>query len=171
MTRVVAGTDLAKRIALQLPGSVVTSNSNEVSVRNEALHDTLRLLRDDEDLDFQFLNSVSAVDYVEYFELVYHLTSLRRNTSCVVKSRLYSRDDPTAPSAIDLWRGAELQEREIYDFESSICVTCPERSVNYGISSRKDWSPDNFSYWHQIRKSDRSSCRSHEWQCSQTRLC
>ena len=115
MTRVVAGTDLAKRIDLQLPGSVVTSNSSEVSVRSDALHDSLRLLRDDEDLDFQFLNSVSAVDYVEYFEMVYHLTSLRRNTSCVVKSRLYSRDEPTVQSVVDLWRGAELQEREIYD--------------------------------------------------------
>ena len=36
MTRVVAGTDLAKRIDLQLPGSVVTSNSSEVSVRSDA---------------------------------------------------------------------------------------------------------------------------------------
>lgn len=115
MTRVVAGTDLAKRIELQLSGSVVTSNSSEVSVRSDALHDTLRFLRDDDDLDFQFLNSVSAVDYVEYFELVYHLTSLRRNSRSVVKSRLYSRDEPTVQSVVDLWRGAELQEREIYD--------------------------------------------------------
>ena len=67
MTRVVAGTDLAKRIELQLPGSVVTSNSSEVSVHSDALHETLQFLRDDDDLDFQFLNSVSAVDYVEYF--------------------------------------------------------------------------------------------------------
>jgi len=115
MTRVVAGTDLAKRIELQLPGSVVTSNSSEVSVRSDVLHETLRFLRDDENLDFQFLNSVSAVDYVEHFELVYHITSLRRNSSCVVKSRLYSRDEPVVQSVVDLWRGAELQEREIYD--------------------------------------------------------
>ena len=115
MTRVVAGTDLAKRLDLQLPGSVVTSNANEVTVRNDSLHETLRFLRDDGEFDFQFLNSISAVDYVEYFELVYHLTSLRRNTRCVIKSRIHSRDEPAVQSAIDLWRGAELQEREIYD--------------------------------------------------------
>ncbi len=115
MTRVVAGTDLAKRLDLQLPGSVVTSNASEVTVRNDFLHETLRFLRDDGEFDFQFLNSISAVDYVEYFELVYHLTSLRRNTGCVVKSRIFTRDEPTVQSAIDLWRGAELQEREIYD--------------------------------------------------------
>ena len=115
MTRVVAGTDLAQRIESQIPGSVAASDAADVWVRSEAVHDALQLLRDCDDLDFQFLNSVTAVDYVEFFELIYHLTSLRRNASCTVKTRLYSREDPSAPSVIDLWRGAELQEREIYD--------------------------------------------------------
>ena len=35
------------------------------------------LLKDDPALDFSFLNALSAVDYVEYFEMVYHLLSLR----------------------------------------------------------------------------------------------
>lgn len=115
MTRVVAGTDLAQRIESQIPGSVAASDAADVWVRSEAVHDVLQLLRDGDDLDFQFLNAVTAVDYVEFFELIYHLTSLRRNASCTVKTRLYSREDPSAPSVIDLWRGAELQEREIYD--------------------------------------------------------
>lgn len=115
MTRVVAGTDLAQRIESQIPGSVAASDAADVWVRSEAVHDALQLLRDGDDLDFQFLNAVTAVDYVEFFELIYHLTSLRRNASCTVKTRLYSREDPSAPSVIDLWRGAELQEREIYD--------------------------------------------------------
>ena len=115
MTRVVAGTDLAQRIESQIPGSVAASDAADVWVRSETVHDALQLLRDGDDLDFQFLNAVTAVDYVEFFELIYHLTSLRRNASCTVKTRLYSREDPSAPSVIDLWRGAELQEREIYD--------------------------------------------------------
>ena len=84
-------------------------------MRPDSLHDALQFLRDDESLDFQFLNAVTAVDYVEYFELLYHLTSLRRNSKCTVRSRLYSRDEPSVASTVDLWRGAELQEREIYD--------------------------------------------------------
>ena len=115
MTRAVAGPDLAQRIESQIPGSVAASDAADVWVRSEAVHDALQLLRDSADLDFQFLNAVTAVDYVEFFELIYHLTSLRRNTSCTVKTRLYSREDPSTPSVIDLWRGAELQEREIYD--------------------------------------------------------
>jgi NADH-quinone oxidoreductase subunit C len=115
MTKVVAGTDLAERIESQIPGTIVTSNSTDVWVRPDSLHDALQFLRDDESLDFQFLNAVTAVDYVEYFELLYHLTSLRRNSKCTVRSRLYSRDEPSVASTVDLWRGAELQEREIYD--------------------------------------------------------
>jgi NADH-quinone oxidoreductase subunit C len=115
MTKVVAGTDLAERIESQIPGTIVTSNSTDVWVRLDSLHDALQFLRDNERLDFQFLNAVTAVDYVEYFELLYHLTSLRRNSKCTVRSRLYSRDVPSVASVVDLWRGAELQEREIYD--------------------------------------------------------
>lgn len=115
MTRAVAGTDLAQRIESQIPGSVAASDAADVWVRSEVVHDALQLLRDSDDLDFQFLNAVTAVDYLEFFELIYHLTSLRRNASCTVKTRLYSREDPSIPSVIDLWRGAELQEREIYD--------------------------------------------------------
>ena len=115
MTRAVAGTGLAQRIEARIPGSVAASDAANVWVRSEMLHDALQFLRDGDGLDFQFLNAVTAVDYVEFFELVYHLTSLRRNASCIVKTRLYSREDPSAPSVVDLWRGAELQEREIYD--------------------------------------------------------
>jgi NADH:ubiquinone oxidoreductase subunit C len=61
------------------------------------------------------LTAISAVDYVEYFELVYHLLSMRRNHKLVVKSRVFGREDLSAPSVIDVWQGADLQEREIWD--------------------------------------------------------
>ena len=62
-----------------------------------------------------FLVAVTAVDYIEYFEMVYHLLSLQNNHSAVLKTRLYDRDEPTVSSVVDLWRGAELQEREVWD--------------------------------------------------------
>ena len=52
---------------------------------------------------------------MEYFEIVYHLLSMRRNASVVLKTRCYGRDEPVVPSVVDIWRGAELQEREIWD--------------------------------------------------------
>ena len=67
------------------------------------------------ELDFGFLNAISAVDYVEYFELVYHLVSLRLNHSVVMKSCVFGREEPSIPSVVDIWQGADLQEREIWD--------------------------------------------------------
>ena len=32
-----------------------------------------------------------------------------------MKVRLQERDNPALPSVVSLWRGADLQEREIYD--------------------------------------------------------
>ena len=58
---------------------------------------------------------MSAVDYIEYFELVYHLLSMRKNHSAVIKTRVFDREAPSVPSVIDVWRGADLQEREIWD--------------------------------------------------------
>lgn len=115
MTKVLAGSDLADRIESQLPHTVVASNSIDVWVRPEPIHEVLQFLRDDQSLDFQFLTAVTAVDYVEYFELIYHLASLRRNEICTLKTKMYAREEPVVASVVDLWRGAELQEREIYD--------------------------------------------------------
>ena len=72
-------------------------------------------LRTDPVLDFQFLTSISAVDYIEYFELIYQLLSMRNNHSLVVKSRIYDREKPSVQSVVEIWRGADLQEREIWD--------------------------------------------------------
>jgi NADH-quinone oxidoreductase subunit C len=55
------------------------------------------------------------VDYYDYFELVYQLTSLENNHSLVVKTRCYGRENLTVPSVVSLWRGADYQEREIFD--------------------------------------------------------
>ena len=66
-------------------------------------------------LDFSFLTAITAVDYVEHFELIYHLTSMRKNTSTVIKSRCSGRSQPKIPSVVSVWQAADLQEREIWD--------------------------------------------------------
>ena len=96
-------------------GSVETFDDSAVWIRPEFLFQSARSLRDAVGLSFDFLISITAVDYVDHFELVYHLTSTRYNHSVVVKSRLYERDDPAAPSVIQIWRGADFQEREVWD--------------------------------------------------------
>ena len=47
--------------------------------------------------------------------MVYHLTSISHNQSLVIKTRIFDREDPVVPSVISLWRGADYQEREVWD--------------------------------------------------------
>ncbi len=115
MTRAHSGADAAKRIEEAIPGAVVDHNQTDVWVRPDSILETARLLKSDASFDFSFLNAVTAVDYIEYFEMVYHLLSLRRNASLVLKSRLAGRENLEAPSVCDVWRGADLQEREVWD--------------------------------------------------------
>ena len=115
MTRTLAGTDVARRINSELPGAVVDSRGGDVWVELASIEKVVRFLKDADGLAFSFLSSITAVDYVEYFELVYHLTSLTLNQSVVIKARCYGRDELRAPSVSGVWRGADFQEREIWD--------------------------------------------------------
>ena len=115
MTRAVQGEELAGYVRQKFRDAVCRWKGESLWVEPSDLREVAEYLRDDPRLDFKFLNAVSAVDYVSYFEVVYHLTSLEHNHSAVVKTRLYSREAPTAPSVVDVWPGADFQEREIYD--------------------------------------------------------
>ena len=115
MTRAHSGEDAARRINAEIEGAAVEFSQTDVWVTPERIQAVARLLKEGAGLDFSFLTAVTAVDYVEYFELVYHLLSLRRNASLVVKSRVYGRDEPVVESVYDVWKGADLQEREVWD--------------------------------------------------------
>ena len=84
-------------------------------VRPSKIADVCAFLKSDSGLDFNFLNSISAVDYINHFEVVYHLTSLNKRHTAIVKTRLDGREDLNLPSVYHLWRGADFQEREIWD--------------------------------------------------------
>ena len=115
MTRTLAGADVARRINSELPGAVVQFRNGDVQIELASTERVARFLRDAEGLEFSFLSSITAVDYVEYFELVYHLVSLKLNQSIVLKAQCYGRDELSAPSVSGVWRGADFQEREIWD--------------------------------------------------------
>ena len=115
MTRTVQGEELAGHVGRRFPDAACRWKGDSLWVEPSDLRQVAEFLRDEPALAFNFLNAVSAVDYVSYFEVVYHLTSFEHNQSAVVKTRLYSREAPTAPSVVEVWPGADFQEREIYD--------------------------------------------------------
>ena len=110
-----SGETLARRLQEAAPNAVIEWNDSSVWVRPEAMGDVASFLHNDAELDFTYLNAVSAVDFVEYFELVYHLTSMAKGHTGVIRSRVYGREEPSAASVVNVWRGADFQEREIWD--------------------------------------------------------
>ncbi len=115
MTRALVGEDVARRINEAFPESATRTNETDVWVEPDSVAGVARFLKDADGLDFSYLSALTAVDYVEYFELVYHLLSMRRNHSVVLKTQIYGRESPTAQSVIGVWQGADLQEREVWD--------------------------------------------------------
>jgi len=115
MTVSLSGSEIAKQIAERFPEAVSEASDQAVMAKSEFLFEVAQYLKSSQGLDFDYLTGITAVDYYDYFELIYQLTSLQHNHSLVLKTRCYDRAKPTLPSVVSLWRGADFQEREIYD--------------------------------------------------------
>jgi len=115
MTVALSAAEIATRLEGEFPESIVESSPNSLLVKGEFLLAVATFLKVTAGLDFDYLSSITAVDYYDYFEVVYQLTSLGHNHSLVLKTRCYGRDNPALPSVVGLWRGADFQEQEIYD--------------------------------------------------------
>jgi len=107
--------DVAKQISERYSEAVIETSDYAVLINSQFLLDVAAFLKDTPELEFNYLTYITAVDYFEYFELIYQLTSIKHNHTMVLKTRCYGRENPTVPSVVSLWRGADYQEREIYD--------------------------------------------------------
>ncbi len=115
MTTVLSGSDLAHLLQPKLPDAVVDATPEWAEVKRNRLLEVCTFLRDDPELDFRFLSSLTGVDRLDHFEVVYHLLSISRNQATTLKTRCDDHDNPEVPSVVPVWRGAHLQEREAFD--------------------------------------------------------
>jgi NADH-quinone oxidoreductase subunit C len=115
VTALIAGLDIAHRIEQRFPAAVTDAAPEAATVAVDRVIDVCTFLRDEPELRFEFLSSLTAVDRLEYFEVVYHLTSIRLNMMTTLKVRTDDRENPRVPSVTSVWAGANLQEREAYD--------------------------------------------------------
>jgi NADH-quinone oxidoreductase subunit C len=79
-----------------------------------ALDEVCRYLKDDADLSFDSLTSLSGVDSGESLTSVYHLFSYARRHFCVLKVHV-TREAPEIPTVSTIWPGAGWFERESFD--------------------------------------------------------
>lgn len=83
-----------------------------VKVPRQILPELFLKLRDTH--GFNYLANLTAVDYQERFELVYHIYSIPDNRKLLVKADV-DHNEPLAPSAVSIWPTADWQEREVFD--------------------------------------------------------
>lgn len=79
------------------------------------MHDLALTLKNEPDLAFDYLFCLTGVDMVKYLEVVYHLESTSHKHELVLKVRTDDRENGSVDTVCDIWRTAELHEREVYD--------------------------------------------------------
>lgn len=102
-------------------------------------------------LGYNYLSAVTAVDWRDRVELLYHCYGWDyvETPGCIVlRTDLPPEPNPLIPSLTTVWPGAELQEREIYDLFGVKFLGHPDmRRIllddNFpGYPLRKDWTFD-----------------------------
>jgi NADH/F420H2 dehydrogenase subunit C len=106
---------VAARIAEKYPDAIESSTPQGLVVKSERLVDVARFLRDAPDVKFNYLNNVTSVDWPDRFEVVYHLTPIERGGAPLTLRVNANKQDPVVPSLVPVFRGANFQEREVYD--------------------------------------------------------
>jgi len=85
-----------------------------VTVNTGSLLDLARFLAAEEELAFDSLMCLSAVDYPETLLLVYSLHSMKNFHKFTVKVEV-PKDSPVVPSVESIWKTANWHEREAFD--------------------------------------------------------
>lgn len=71
-------------------------------------------LREEKKMDY--LRSFTAMDWEEGLGVICHLESSETGECMVIKTLTNDRETPEIQTVSDIWKGAELNEREAYDF-------------------------------------------------------
>ncbi len=106
---------IAEKIKAQYPTAVEAANAQGIVVQGEQLLEVARYLHDTPELGFDYLHNVTSVDYPDRLEVVYHVSNLARGGTPLTLKVNAARQDPAVPSLVPVYRGANFQEREVYD--------------------------------------------------------
>lgn len=99
-------------------------------VKAEAVHDVVRFLKEDPEMNFNFLTDICGIHYPDSTEdrqlaVVYHMHNWSDNIRIRFKTFL-NIHNPVVDSMVDLFKSANWQERETYDFYGIIFKNHPQ---------------------------------------------
>ena len=141
--------ELSDFLKIQFPENKITTETQltEMTVSPEDLQKTAVFLKNDPHLAFDFLISVTAVDFLEKMTVVYHLDSTSYRHLLVLKTDVTGRENLSVDTVSELWPTAIYQEREVYDlfgirFNGHRDLRRLFMEDDYGYPLRKDFSDD-----------------------------
>ena len=76
-------------------------------------------------LDLDYMFCLTCVDWKTHLTMVYHLSSTTYRHNIVVKVKL-DRNKPEIDTICDIWRTAELHEREVFEMFGVIFLNHPD---------------------------------------------
>ena len=133
-----------------LPGVSLTLDGASVLVQPNDLVRVCQFLKTSPDYQLDYVSNLTAVDYPpDRIEMVYHLSSMSKKHGSVTLKTTLPRSNPVLPSLTTVYRGAEFQEREVYDLYGVRFNDHPDlrRILMWegfkGHPMRKDYVPEN----------------------------
>ncbi|HEX8203685.1 MAG TPA: NADH-quinone oxidoreductase subunit NuoB, partial [Isosphaeraceae bacterium] len=109
--------ELADRIHAELGPDAVRIVRAALLVEPARLLEVARYLRDRNPIRYDYLTSLQGIHYEDCIEVTYHLDSIA-SPGTLIELRVRTAEaegQGEIPSVIDVWRGADFQEREVYD--------------------------------------------------------
>ncbi len=153
--------ELKAAIEQALPGVSLTPEGPILSVQPKDLVAVCRYLKDTERFRMDYLSNVTAVDYppdpaplpagggAGRIDMVYYLYSMAQKHGPIALKVQLPRQQPVIASVTPIWRGAEFQEREVYDLYGVVFEGHPDlrRILMWdgfeGHPMRKDYVPED----------------------------
>lgn len=106
-----------------------------IEIPVEQLHSEMLKLRNEQHMDF--LRSLTGMDWQEEgLGVIYHLENTQTGENKVVRARTTQRENPELPTVCDIWKAAEFNEREVFDFYGIRFTGHPDMRRLY---LRDDW--------------------------------
>lgn len=139
-------TTLKEKITAWEPAAVWSEAGDGLfTVPADRLHALAARLKEE---GFDFLRSLTGMDWGEEgLGTVYHLEATRTGANVVLRTLTADRENPALPTVCDLWKAAEFNEREAFDYFGIRFVNHPDMRRLYlrddwvGHPLRKDYDP------------------------------
>lgn len=119
----------------------------ELTIPSDKIAEVASELKNNMEVEFDFLISVTAVDYKDKFTMVYHLESTKLRQLVVLKSDITDHENPSVDTVSGIWPAAGPLEREVYDlfgikFNGHADLRRLFMDEGYGFPLRKDFSDE-----------------------------